>query len=285
MKYKQFIALFILSFCLLINVGSAYVLPNGFELKDENITWNAATEIMIPFNNNVQKELIIHTYSKNESVGDLLNVNINQMGTLLTDIELYFDDEKKNFDEFFVLEIEKEKFKITQKKGINRGGYKEIKLKYYIISPSVYFSFDEESKILSYATDFNLGGEMLYREFIFRMPAVNAHNILLSFKSSGIVALNTEKSLNSFPASVSRIYSTDEYIDVNFLFWNGILAEKVVLNELEFSLNPGKYIFQNKFTIQYETFRWEWVMAIILSSVVAIITFIGGALWVKRKGE
>lgn len=283
MKNIKFIALLILIFYLLINVGSADELPNGVRLKAENIIpWTGEILIITPFNDTAQIEVIIQMHPTIS--GSLSGTIFNDPGTPISDIEFYIETEKKDFDEFFVLENETGKFRIKQKKDIIINKSTDLRLKYYAKYPPEILFFDKNTTSLKFQTDFNLKPNDLFKQYIFRVPAVNAHNIKLNFQNSLLIAPNN--TLNNAPAS--GVYATDKYIEVSYVFWNIDLLRQVVLDEGKISLGlipNAKYIFINFFSIEYETIRWEWVVAIILSSVVAVFAFIGGALWGKRKGE
>ncbi|MFA4934202.1 MAG: hypothetical protein WC568_00025 [Candidatus Methanoperedens sp.] len=286
MKYKKFIVLFILIFYLLINVGSADELPNNARVNAKNIIpWTGETLIITPFNDTAQIEVIIQMHPIN-NLGIFSDSMYNIPGTLVSDsdIEFYIDNEKKNFNEFFVVEIEKGMFRIKQKKILTINKSTDFRVKLYAKLPPEFISFDKNTTSVKFQTDFNLKPSDLFRQYIFRVPAVNAHNVKLNFQNSRLIAPNN--SLNSAP--VSEVYATDKYIDVSYVFWNTYLLIQVVLDEGKISvgLTPNtNYIFQNFFSIEYETIRWEWVIMIVVFSIVATFAFYRGVKWGEREKE
>ena len=112
---------------------------------------------------------------------------------------------------------------------------------------------------------------------------VNAHNINLEFELSQI-----QSGKNVTWAPVSNIYETDEYLEIHYSFWNKYLVDKIPIEDKNIvtSVDYNRdYNFVTKFYIEYETFRYEWFIAIFISSIVAIFSFVGGALWVKKETE
>ncbi len=284
MEYKKFIALFILIFYLLINAVSADELPNGVRLKDENIQWSSKTFIITPFNDTVQYELIFHMHTTPNFEPVPLNGFVVDQTMPIYNTEFYIDTEKENFDEFFISENEKGRYLLKQKKNITINKSTDIRLKYDTKVNPVIFSFDKNTKTLKLQENFNLSPDNLFKQYTFRVPTANAYNIKLNFQNSFLKSQNN--GLNNTP--VSGIYATDKYVEVSYVFWNENLSHQVVLDyektPLELSPNTD-YLFTNTFSIEYDTVRYDWLVTIALSSIIAIFTFIGGALWGKRKKD
>lgn len=280
MKYKKLIILLILISYLLINVGNAYELPNGMSFKDETIPWIADTSIITPFNNLSQIELNIHFHSGSSKVGNFSGLDLNQDGILVSEIEFYIESQKEDFNEYFLIENRSGSFNIHQIKHVPINKSTDLMFKYSIKPSSKFILFDKNITTLIYQSDFILKSDQLYRQYIFRVPAVNAQNIRLKFENSMI----------KFPdntitnAQVSRIYSTDKYVEISYIFWNDYLIQKIILDNIKFSLTPNnKYIFQNIFSIQYDTVKWYWIVQAIVVAILLTITFYLGTLWQRKS--
>lgn len=284
MKYQKLILILILSLFLTISICNAEEnndIIDFFELEDKNISCTGFTQIITPFGDNVEMEIISKYYlQKNVQAEDWLV--INQSGVLISEIEFYQDDEKKNFSEFFNLEIYNDRFIITSKQlWFNESS--EIRLKFYYKPPYDFINTDNNRINIKFKTTFELHDDYLYEQFIFRIPTVNAHNLILNFEQSKI-----QNNQNVIWAPISKIHDTDEYLEISYIFWNNNLVNKITFEDEIFltKIKPNeKYSFISKFYIQYETLREEWLIAIILSSIITIFAFIGGALWAKRKKE
>jgi len=155
----------------------------------------------------------------------------------------------------------------------------DFKFKYFIIPDDKLYFVDKDKTTLTYVTNFDFPPQFLFNKYIFRIPTINAHNIKLDFQESIIIPPNNKHTF----APVSKISETDEYLEVCYIFWNNELVNEISDSDALVKLNPDyTYSFITKFSLQYETFRVEWLIAIILSSLVAILGFIGGALWAKK---
>lgn len=233
---------------------------------------------MTPFNDSIQTEYIIHLHPGAQNAP--LSLIFNQSGTLLSEIEFYIGMKKKDFNAFFVLETENGMFRVKSKSEIVVNEPTDIMLKFYSKPPTEFLKFNNNTKSVNDVTDFVLLPNILYSQYIYRIPSVNAHNIVLNFQNP--VLISPDNTLTGTPAS--RIYATDEYLEVSFVFWNRYLVNQVIRDKIPFTLIPNaKYIFIDDFSIEYETFRWEWIITIILSSVLAIFTFIIGAKWGRTR--
>lgn len=289
MKNKKLILiLIILIFSLPIHICSAKEIAKDFPdeviLKDESIPWSSNTYIITPFSDKAQIELIhhIHVPKYTRCSGDF---SFNQSGTLISEIEFYIANEKKDFTEFFLLEIGGKNIKVKQIKNVNLMESSVLKFKFYVIPLSGLLSLDRNGTTARYRSDFYLRRDELFHKYIFRVPTVNAHNIQLDFRDSALLLPDKTHILTP----ISKVYETDEYLEITYIFWNDDLVNQVLTleeTELLTRLMPnGTYIFTTKFSIGYETFREEWFIAIFLSSVVAIFAFVGGALWGKGQKE
>jgi hypothetical protein len=285
MKNKRLIlVLIILIFSLSISICSSKEVtensPDNIILEDENIPWLSNTYILTPFSDKAQVELICHIHVPKYSrwSGDF---SINQAGTLISEIVFYVADEKKDFAEFFLLEIDEKEFRMKPIKKINLSESSDLKFKFYIIPLSELLSIDGNTTTTSYQSDFYLQKDHLFYKYIFRVPTVNAHNIRLDFQDSALLLPDQTHIL----LPLSKVYETDEYLEITYIFWNDELVNQILRLEekkLLTRLRPdATYIFRTKFSIEYETFREEWLIAIVLSSIVAILAFVGGALWGK----
>lgn len=291
MKNYQLIVISIyLIFLLSINSVSAiqeneYIIDD-FTLKNDNIGWTSDTYILTPFGDKAQIELIYH-YHVPQNLNYEGNFNsINQDGTIISEIDFYINDEKKNFSDFFLLEVNGEKSTIKSKTKFELSETSDLKLKFFIKATSNLYFIDQNKTTLKYKSDFNLEQQNLFFKYVFRIPTINAHNVQLYFQKSSIKQPDSE----SFPIPISKIYETDEYLEISYIFWNGELIDEIVTipddSEFLIKLKPNStYIFDTIFSIKYETFRVEWLIAIMLSSLVAILAFIGGAIWGKEEKE
>lgn len=291
MKHHKLISfLIIIIIFLTISISSAREVNNDpinyFELKDENIPWVGFTSIVTPFGDKAEMEVIDQYYLPKNATAKA-NLKMNQDGKLTSEIEYYQGDVKKNFSEFFFLESTDENFKIKSKELILNESA-EIKFKYYFKPSYKFINIDNNNTNIQFNTNFYLNYDTLYEKYIFRIPTVNAHNLRLNFGRSQIQDTyqnNTWRNVTWAP--VSKIYETDEYLEISYTFWNDYLVDKISLPKNEkflTRLTPNEnYYFVTHFSIEYETLREEWLIAIILSSIVAIFAFIGGALWVNRE--
>lgn len=279
MKFKKFILLLILISYLLVNVGNADELPNGMRFKDENLPWSASTYILTPFNNIAQIEIISHIHTGSNWY-NLHTLDINQDGTLFSDIEFYIESEKKDFNEYFMLEIKNGSFSIHQKKNISNYKSTDLRFKFNIKPNSQFMFVNKNITTLTYQSDFILRIDQLYTQYIFRVPAVNAQNIKLKFQNSFFKL--PDNNITNVP--VSRIYSTDKYVEINYVFWNDYLVHKIILDDIKFSLYPNiRFIFQNTFSIEYDTVRWDWILQAVVVAILLTITFNLGTLWQRKS--
>ncbi|MDO9097734.1 MAG: hypothetical protein Q7U60_06400, partial [Candidatus Methanoperedens sp.] len=199
----------------MINVGSAEVSPNGIRLKDENRPWAAFTFITIPLNDTTQNEVIKYIHIPNFVNSIISNTTGNQAGMLTSDIEFYIDNEKKNFNEFFMIVNYNDTFKIIQKKDITLNKSTELKFKFNAKIPPNVLSFDKNNATFEYNSDFNLEPYDLFVQYVFRVPTANAQNIKLNFINS--VLNNPNNIITSAP--VSEVYATNKYLEISYLFW------------------------------------------------------------------
>ncbi len=283
MKYKKFIVLFILIFYLLINTGSADELPNGVRLKDENIQWISKTNIITFFNGTIQNERIYHVHTTpNFGMVPYGGFNYNQTRPIYN-IEFYIDSEKKNLKEFFIVENENGLFIVKQKKIITINKSTDFMLKYETNFNSVVNSFDKNTvSTLKLYENFSLNPDNLFMQYIFRVPTANAHNIKLNFQSSILKSPNNDL----INAPVSGVFATDKYVEISYVFWNENLSRQVVLDyeKIPLELSPNMdYLFENIFSIKYDTVRWDWILQAVVVAILLTITFYLGTLWQRKS--
>ena len=264
-----------------IGASSASADIDYFELTGNDIYWVGFTTIITPYGNNADIEFVSNYYLPNNAEYTILESRLKRNGKLISEIELYQNDEKKNFSDFFNLEIYDDgNFEISMKE-LTLYESTEFRLKYKVKPSEGFIEINDYQTSVSCINNFHLSQDHLYDKYIFRIPMVNAHNLHIEFELSQL-----QNGKNVTWAPVSKIYETDEYLEIRYSFWNKYLVDKIPIEDEDIitSVNYNSdYSFVTKFVIEYETFRYEWFIAILISSIVAIFSFIGGALWVKKE--
>lgn len=282
MKYKNLLHRLILISYLLINVGSAEILSNGINLKDENRPWAADTFIMTYLNDSTQNEVITYYYLPNHTSVTITNTNGNYVGRLTSGIEFYINNEKENFDDFYLIVNNNNKFNITQKKIITLNKSTELKLKFSTILPPEVLSVDKNNTVFKFNADFNLTSNELFKQYVFRIPAANAQNIKLDFINSVL----KDPYSNIVGAPVSAVHATNKYLEISYLFWNEGLRRQVVSDGERDSvgLRPNtEFHFQNIFSIEYDAIRVDWILQAVVAAIFIFLAFHGGKRWERKR--
>lgn len=283
MKITKFIIIVVLIFYFSINLGSASninELPIDVQLKDESIPWSSDTIIITPFGDQLKVEINYHFHLPMHSADQFFDV-ITVPGTLESDIELYINNEKKDFNESFYVVSNKENFSIKSDTSLKVINTTDIKFTFLNKQPSDVFSFKNNSVMVQFTTINSIIKGVLFNQIIFRIPTVNAQNINIDFHNS--IFKNSENILTGAP--ISKIFATDKYIDVSYIFWNDNMVNQIIeSNRLILTKIPENDVrkFQTQFVIEYDTVRVDWIIESIIVAILLTITFYLGK-YVKEK--
>lgn len=288
MKITKFIIIVILIVCFSINLVSASnvnELPIDVQL-DENIPWVSYTNIITPFGDTAKVEIIFHYHLPMSSINQSTAYSYAEIsipGTLESDIELYINNEKKDFNEYFNVVNNREKFSIKSNTDLTIRETTDLKFIFLNKQPGdLIFSYKKNSIMVRFTADISIIEHLLFRQFIFRVPTVNAQNIKIDVHNS--VFKDSKNILTGAP--ISKISTTDKYIDINYIFWNDGMVNQIIKSNRSILTkkrgNEGEE-FQTEFSIEYDTVRVDWIIQAIVVAILLTVTFYFGERNGKKK--
>lgn len=293
MKYGKLVLIILIFLVLIISIlhlnneGSSEnkIFPEG-EIKNYSIPWRSETYILTPFNDNIRVEIISHfNIPKRYSVQDK-DFTIIQKGKLISEIDFYMGDQKKNFNDFFYIEdynyIENEEaIKIISRNKFSLNESVDIKLIFYIQPLTKFYDINNNTAKIVYSYSSTITPDELYEQYIFRVPTINAQNAKLQFDESNMY---DSKNIHYF-LPISKLYITDKYVEIGYIFWNNDMFNKSFnYSRRLISLSPNsQFNFQTRFTVEYDPFRIDWIIQAVVFAILLTVTFYLGTLWQRRS--
>ncbi|MCX9014354.1 MAG: hypothetical protein OIN89_06130 [Candidatus Methanoperedens sp.] len=300
MKITKFITIVILIFCFSINLVSASnvnELPIDVNLKDENIPWLSSTGIITPLGDKIKEEYNFHYHLPKSSMNHSFGT-FSIPGTIESDIEFYINNDKKDFNEYFYVVNNKERIIIEQHTDLRIINTTDLKFIFLNKRSNESFRFNKTGVKVMFSTVSSNIENVLFQQFIFRIPTPNAENIKIDFHNSVMavydanspIKLVTESNSSTklLAVPISKISTTDKYIDVNYIFWNDDMVNQIIKTNRLIPLKirgNEKIVFQTEFEIEYDTVRVDWIIQAIVVAILLTITFYLGTLWERKSIE